>query len=560
MYKKIFIILTLLIYQPNLQSKEIENNNFNQKYLYNYFSALVSSNNQNNNNALKHFNLSKHLLQAHENFLKNYVLALVENNQIQKATNEIKKMQGRKNTKFFEAEILLIVDAVNKNNFSAAKEHLSKLDNIESNDTFEVIIKETLSAYINLFLKKKIYKTKSDFGRLDLITESFQQCYLNNQKSIQYFKALLENEGKDYSRYLFFYFLNLIENRDFNTAKEISSKINTLNSNLIVFQSKKWIDNGEFYSFRKFFSCNNPSDILSEFFFLISNLYSSQEIFEKSNFYVFVSNNLNKKFYFNYSLVAENYFKNKNYKKTKYFLDKLKNDDYAYNWFKIKKKAQIIYNQEEMDLSIKYIENELSYYKSPDSKILFDTANIYKSFKKYEKSIELYNKVLNNITAKNSLSYADVLYRRAGSFERIGKYEKSDKDLIQSLKIVPDEPYVLNYLAYSWLERNINIDEAIKMLIRAHNLKKNDPYITDSLGWAYFLIGNYETAEEYLNLAIQIKPYDPVIMDHYADTLWMLGRKIQAKYLWNSVLKIESVKITDKEAIKEKLLRGPKKA
>ena len=560
MYKKIFIIITLLIYQPNLQSKEIENNNFNQKYLYNYFSALVSSNNQNNNNALKHFNLSKHLLQAHENFLKNYVLALVENNQIQKATNEIKKMQGRKNTKFFEAEILLIADAVNKNNFSAAKEHLSKLDNIESNDTFEVIIKETLSAYINLFLKKKIYKTKSDFGRLDLITESFQQCYLNNQKSIQYFKALLENEGKDYSRYLFFYFLNLIENRDFNTAKEISSKINTLNSNLIVFQSKKWIDNGEFYSFRKFFSCNNPSDILSEFFFLISNLYSSQEIFEKSNFYVFVSNNLNKKFYFNYSLVAENYFKNKNYKKTKYFLDKLKNDDYAYNWFKIKKKAQIIYNQEEMDLSIKYIENELSYYKSPDSKILFDTANIYKSFKKYEKSIELYNKVLNNITAKNSLSYADVLYRRAGSFERIGKYEKSDKDLIQSLKIVPDEPYVLNYLAYSWLERNINIDEAIKMLIRAHNLKKNDPYITDSLGWAYFLIGNYETAEEYLNLAIQIKPYDPVIMDHYADTLWMLGRKIQAKYLWNSVLKIESVKITDKEAIKEKLLRGPKKA
>ena len=171
MYKKIFIILTLLIYQPNLQSKEIENNNFNQKYLYNYFSALVSSNNQNNNNALKHFNLSKHLLQAHENFLKNYVLALVENNQIQKATNEIKKMQGRKNTKFFEAEILLIADAVNKNNFSAAKEHLSKLDNIESNDTFEVIIKETLSAYINLFLKKKIYKTKSDFGRLDLITK-----------------------------------------------------------------------------------------------------------------------------------------------------------------------------------------------------------------------------------------------------------------------------------------------------------------------------------------------------------------------------------------------------
>ena len=141
----------------------------------------------------------------------------------------------------------------------------------------------------------------------------------------------------------------------------------------------------------------------------------------------------------------------------------------------------------------------------------------------------------------------------------MGNYEKSDQDLKQSLKILPDEPYVLNYLAYSWLERNMNIDEAIKMLIKAHKLKQNDPYITDSLGWAYFLIGNYEIAEKYLNLAIQIKPYDPVIMDHYADTLWMLGRRIQAKYLWSNVLNIKSVKIKDKEAIKRKLLRGPKK-
>ena len=559
MYKKIILILTLLIYQPNLQSKEVEKNNFNQRYLYNYFSALVSSNNQNNDLALKHFNSSKQLLHTHENFLKNYVLALVENNQLKKATNEIKKVQNKKNAEFFEASVLLIANAISKNNFSEAKEYLIKLENISNNDTFEVIIKETLSTYINLFLEKKIYKTKSDFGRLNLITESFQQCYLNKRKSVQYFKALLEKEEKDYSRYLFFYFLNLIENEDFKTTKEISSKINTLNSNLIVFQSKKWIDGGEFSNFKKFFSCENPSDLLSEFFFLISNLYSSQESYLKSNFYMFVSINLNKKFYFNYSLLAENYFQNKNYIKTNFFLEKLKNDDYAYNWFKIKKKAEIIFKQKKMEQSIKYIENELSYYNNPDNKILFDTANIYKNFKKYEKSIEFYNKVLNNIENKNSSLYADVLYRRASSFERMGNYEKSDQDLKQSLKILPDEPYVLNYLAYSWLERNINIDEAIKMLIKAHNLKKNDPYITDSLGWAYFLIGNYEIAEKYLNLAIQIKPYDPVIMDHYADILWMLGRKIQAKYLWSNVLKIESVKITDKEVIREKLLKGPKK-
>ena len=90
-------------------------------------------------------------------------------------------------------------------------------------------------------------------------------------------------------------------------------------------------------------------------------------------------------------------------------------------------------------------------------------------------------------------------------------------------------------------------------------MKKNDPYIADSLGWGYFLIGEYKKAEEYLNLALQIKPNDSVITDHYADTLWMLNRKIQAKYLWKSVLKnSDSVEI-DKDKNKEKILKGKKK-
>ena len=138
----------------------------------------------------------------------------------------------------------------------------------------------------------------------------------------------------------------------------------------------------------------------------------------------------------------------------------------------------------------------------------------------------------------------------------MGDYFNSDRDLINSLNIKPKDPYILNYLGYSWLERKFKLEEAINMLKMAYNQKKDDPYIADSLGWAYFIIGNYQMAEKFLNQAIQLRPADSVIVDHYGDTLWMLGRKIQAKYYWKNVLNSENSTDIDKISIKKKLLHG----
>ena len=234
----------------------------------------------------------------------------------------------------------------------------------------------------------------------------------------------------------------------------------------------------------------------------------------------------------------------------------LDNEEEIYNWYKIKKIGQIISKQQNNKKSLDFIEKEFNKIYNPSPKILFDIANIYKSFKKYKKAIEYYSKVLKKID-QNSEVYADVLYRRGGSFERVGNYEKSDKDLIESLKINPEEPYVLNYLAYSWLERNYKINEAIDMLGRAYEQKKNDPYIIDSVGWGYYLIGDYETAEMYLKKALLIMPDDPIVNDHYADVLWKLNKKIQAKYFWESVLNLDSTDEEMKNKIFKKLLKGP---
>ena len=149
-------------------------------------------------------------------------------------------------------------------------------------------------------------------------------------------------------------------------------------------------------------------------------------------------------------------------------------------------------------------------------------------------------------------------YRRGGSHERLGDYKKSDEDLLNSLKINPDDAYVLNYLAYSWLERDYKIDEAMEMLKRAYELKSNDPYIIDSIGWAYYLIDDYIEAEKYLKRAVELMPEDPIVNDHYGDILWKLNRKIQARYFWNSVLKFDDTEESMRNKINIKVIQGLK--
>ena len=123
------------------------------------------------------------------------------------------------------------------------------------------------------------------------------------------------------------------------------------------------------------------------------------------------------------------------------------------------------------------------------------------------------------------------------------------RDSLNSLRANPNDPYVLNYLAYSWLERNYKINEAIEMLLIAYKKKQDDAFIIDSLGWSYYLTEDYKLAESYIRKALQIRPYDPVIMDHYGDILWKSGQKLQARYFWKNVIKINNNSNINKRSV-----------
>ena len=555
---KIFFSILLIIYQIPVYSKNNYINEFNYKDLSNYFSAKVSYDNQKNVDALKFFKSSKSLINKHNPYLKQYIFSLILEGKVNKAIKELKSNENRKNSDFFEAYLLLIIDSINKNDFKKTTKYLNNLPKFSGNDTLNLIIYESIKNYNFLFENKRMPSNDSTFSNLTLISRAFQSCYLGKKQTQFYFFDLINNKEVDYSRYIFFYINNLIEQNKFQTAKEIADQIDFLNSSLLIMQTKNWIDNKKLEKFTEIFSCKDESNILSEFFYLIASLYSSQNDFEKSNFYINISNFLNPKFKFNLSLLAENYYKNNDYKKTENILNNFNENDDIYYWYKIKKKASIISNELGTQESLNFINSKFKKIKNPSLKILFDMANITKGFEEYETSIVYYNKVLSKISL-NSESRAEILYRRGSCYERLGQFEKSDKDLLNSLEINPNDAYVLNYLAYSWLERNYKIDTSITMLEKAYKQKKNDPYILDSVGWAYYLVGDLIKAEQFLRKSIKIMPDDPIVNDHYGDILWAMNRKTQAKYYWQSVLNFENTEDDMKEKINIKLLKGPKK-
>ena len=182
-------------------------------------------------------------------------------------------------------------------------------------------------------------------------------------------------------------------------------------------------------------------------------------------------------------------------------------------------------------------------------------ANFYKDNEYYEKSIIYYSSALDKINNDHFL-FPKILDRRGTSYERLGDWENAEKDLIESLNLKPDDPYVMNYLAYSWIDKGINLDRGLEMLIKANQIKEEDGYIIDSLGWAYYAKKDYIKAEKFLQKAVELLPRDPIINDHYADNLWMLKKTIQARYIWGNVLKLDKVEQKLKDEVNNKLIFG----
>ena len=539
----------------------------NQKILYsrksisNYFSGIISSNNNNNKLALKYFNKLNHLKNNHDQFNRKLVFTLIQTQKIPEVFLYLKKLR-KKNLNFFNANLLLGINYFLEKNYQKSASYFNSIIQTRKFSNLEKLIAQSLLSYIKVFENQlHDYKTvlniiPENYKNFALINDTFINCYLDNKKIDAGFLELINPNTLNFTRYNFFYVNFLVSKNRKNEALKILERYNDiLDTNLLLAQTRLWFKKGKTNKVKKIFDCRNPNHLISEFFYLIANLYSREENYALSNFYLNLSLYLNSDFIFNNALLAENYFHLEDYQNSKKIYSKFDSKNPIYGWHAKKSLVQIKSKIENNESAINFLNKSFNELENPTIKNYYDLANFYKDFEKYEDSIKYYTKVLNNISNDHSL-YSKILHRRGMSYERLKLWKKSEDDLIQSLSLVPGEPYVLNYLAYSWLERNINLDKSVEMLEVAFNKKREDPYIIDSLGWGMYLTGRYEEAEKLLQKAVKLMPLDPIVNDHYADILWKLNKNLQANYFWNYVLNLETTENEVKDKIKEKLIFG----
>ncbi len=159
-------------------------------------------------------------------------------------------------------------------------------------------------------------------------------------------------------------------------------------------------------------------------------------------------------------------------------------------------------------------------------------AGVQRSAKQYKQAAATYDQAISAIGIPNRDNWT-LFYFRGICYERAKEWPKAEEDFKRALELFPDQPLVLNYLGYSWVDQGVRLDEAFKMLRRAVELRPNDGYIVDSLGWAHYKLGQYAEAAKTLEQAVDLKPSDPVLNDHLGDAYWRVNRKVEAHFQWN---------------------------
>ena len=166
-----------------------------------------------------------------------------------------------------------------------------------------------------------------------------------------------------------------------------------------------------------------------------------------------------------------------------------------------------------------------------DLEAIMALGNVLRGHKKFAECGEVYSKGIDTIAHPAKANWV-IFYFRGICYERSRQWPKAETDLKKALELFPEQPHVLNYLGYSWIDQGVHLDEGMAMIKRAVQQRPDDGYIVDSLGWAFYRVGNYEEAVKQLERAIELKPEDPTINDHLGDAYWRIGRTLEARFQW----------------------------
>jgi tetratricopeptide (TPR) repeat protein len=163
-------------------------------------------------------------------------------------------------------------------------------------------------------------------------------------------------------------------------------------------------------------------------------------------------------------------------------------------------------------------------------------GDLLRNKKRFPEAVVAYDEAVQRAATEGFADRWTLFYDRGVAHERSGQWQSAETDLLHALELKPDQPLVLNYLGYSWIDRGEQLDRGLKMIEKAVELRPEDGYIVDSLGWAHYRMGDYAGAVQYLERAVELVPSDPTINDHLGDAYWQTGRMIEARYQWRRAL------------------------
>jgi tetratricopeptide (TPR) repeat protein len=522
----------------------------------NYFLGILLLNNNQYEDSQKYFNRLDGLENSHIDYSVKYLYSLINSGNLNEAFNYSKKLE-KKNLDSFESYLISGVFYLKNSKTELAKKYFLKAKNKSPGSILNNYVSNSLYNWSNLSnieqATNDLKKLDDRFKNLKKIQNVFLNCYFDSPNTNNLFTKITSNEKTDFSRYNYFHASFELSTGKINNAKEIiNSALKIYPRNLLLNQYKIDLNKKKKSSL---FNCKKREHIAAEILYITANALSSQSVFTLSNFYLNLAKYLNEDFLSFNTLLAENFYKVDNYKKAKKVYTDLSKYGEAYNWYSSKQIAKIFIKENNRDGALKLLNKSYNNLINKEIYETFDYAEFLKNNEKFKESINFYTKIINQITKKHPL-YTEATDGRGVAYERIGKWIKAEKDLLASLEVDPDQAYVINYLAYTWIEQGANIKKSLTMLEQANKLRSNDPYITDSLGWALFKLKRYKEAKNYLQLAVKLLPADPIVNDHYGDALWKNGEKIQARYYWNYVLNLEKTEDKQKKIIEKKLIKG----
>ena len=441
------------------------------------------------------------------NILMALIVADIKEKKINSALARLKKMEKSSYERFSVPIIEAWLIALEKKNFRKAKQKLNELEKDSSINGLRNFNLALIHEFFNKNDEALIYYQKT-------INAFTQPSY-----------RLVEVSANAFER-----------NGDFDKAKEIYIKfLSSSNDNLLIENSLKRIENKE--KPNKLIA--NLNDAIAELFNTIASSFRSDFTNDFSIIYSYFSLYLKKDLEVAQLYLAELLENDNKFEEANTLYEKIKPSSSFYWHSKLKKarNLELLGNNKE---SISILE-EMSNEKKDRYDSLKLLGDIYRNYDKYGEAIKFYNEAVIRIK-KISSEHWDLLYSRGMAYERNNQWELAEKDFLKILELRPDQPDVLNYLGYSWIEQDINLDQAKKLILKAVNLKPRDPYIADSLGWAYYNLKEYKKAVEELERAVSLKPTDPIINDHLGDAYLKVNRELEALYQWEKAIQFNPEK------------------